>query len=139
MKFTVRLFIQKHHNRTYTILAPAFPGISAYGPTVEECKQEMAEALAEHLAEVEPQYLHQVAFRPNQTLEKVTVELRPVDARGKRQRDKVSITLSLLLTAEEEGRILVGADSDYVNGLRHGHDLRKQNSYFFIFREDTHA
>ncbi|MCE7990038.1 MAG: hypothetical protein DYG89_53515 [Caldilinea sp. CFX5] len=109
MKFTVRLFIQKHHNRTYTVLAPAFPSISAYGPTLEECKLEMAEALAEHLAEVEPQYLHHVAFRPRQTLEKVTVELRPVDARGKRRRDTVSITLNLLLTQEEEGQALVTA------------------------------
>ena len=69
----------------------------------------MAEALAEHLAEIEAQYLHQVAFRPNQTLEKVTVELRPVDARGKRRRDKVQITLSLLLTQEEEGQTLATA------------------------------
>ena len=109
MKFIVRLFIQKHHNRTYTVLAPAFPDISAYGPTLEECKQEIAEALAEHLAEVEPQYLHYAAFRPNQTLEKVTVELRPVDARGRRRRDMVQITLNLLLTQEEEGQTLVTA------------------------------
>lgn len=109
MKLTVRLFIQKHQNRTYTVIAPVFYGVSAYGPTLEECKQEIAEALAKRLGEMEPEALQYVALRPNQTLEKVTVELRPTDRHGKRRRDVLKLTLSLMLTPEEDGQILVSA------------------------------
>lgn len=107
MKLTVRLFIQKHENRTYTVSAPTFPGVAAYGPTLEECKQEIAEALVKRLSEMEPETLYLYALKPNQTLEKVTVELRPTDRHGKRRRDSLKLTLSLLLTPEEGGQILV--------------------------------
>lgn len=109
MKFTVRLFIQKHANRTYTVTAPIFPDVAAYGPTLEECKQELAEALIERLTELGPEALHIYEFRVTQKLEQVTVELRPTDQLGKRRRDKVKLTVSLLLTPEEDGQILVTA------------------------------
>lgn len=109
MKLTVRLFIQKHENRTYTVTVPIFPGVSAYGPTLEECKQEIAEALTKRLSELEPEALHHVALRPNQSLEKVTVELRPTDRQGKRRRATLKLTVSLILTPEEEGQSLVSA------------------------------
>jgi ATP-dependent Clp protease ATP-binding subunit ClpA/protein subunit release factor A/predicted RNase H-like HicB family nuclease len=106
MKLTVRLFIQKHENRSYTVTVPIFPGVSAYGPTLEECKQEIAEALAKRLSEIEPASLSLFALKPNQSLEKVTVELRPTDRHGKRRRDHVRLTMSLLLTPEDD-QILV--------------------------------
>lgn len=109
MKLTVRLFIQKHENRTYTITVPNFPGISAYGPTLEECKQEVTEALEKRLAELDPDTLHLFALRPNQSLERVAVELRPTDHHGKRRRSSFKLTVSLLLTPEEDGQILVSA------------------------------
>jgi ATP-dependent Clp protease ATP-binding subunit ClpA/protein subunit release factor A len=109
MKLTVRLFIQKHQNRTYTVTVPDFPGIAAYGPTLEECKQEVAEALEKRLAEMDPDTLYLFALRPNQSLERVTVELRPTDRHGKRRRNSFQLTISLLLTPEEDGQILVSA------------------------------
>lgn len=109
MKFPVRLFIQRHDSRAYTVSAPAFPGISAYGPTLEECKQELAEALEQRLSELEPETLHRYAMPPNQRLERVTVELRPTDRHGRRRRDTLRLTISLLLTPEDGGQILVSA------------------------------
>jgi ATP-dependent Clp protease ATP-binding subunit ClpC len=107
MKLTVRLFIQRHVNRSYTVTVPLFPGIAAYGPTLEECKQEVAEALAIRLSEVEPDQLHLYTFQSNQSLEKVTVELRPTDQNNKRRRNQLKLTMSLLLTPQEDGQTLV--------------------------------
>jgi predicted RNase H-like HicB family nuclease len=109
MKLTVRIFIQKHENRTYTVTVPVLPNISAYGPTMEECKEEVAQALAKRLSDMPPELLNHVALRPHQSLEKVTVELRPTDQQGKRRRDAVKLTVSLILTPEEDGQILVSA------------------------------
>lgn len=109
MKLTVRLFIQKHDNRVYTVSVPAFPGVASYGPTLEECKQEVAEALMKRLAEMPAESLQLVEFKPNQSLEKVAVELRPTDRHGRRRRDSLRLTISLLLTPEDSGQILVSA------------------------------
>jgi ATP-dependent Clp protease ATP-binding subunit ClpC len=109
MKLTVRIFIQKHENRTYTVTVPVLPGLSAYGPTLEECKEEVAQALAKRLSEMPAEYLQHVGLGPNQALEKVTVELRPTDQQGKRRRDAVKLTVSFILTPEEDGQILVSA------------------------------
>jgi len=109
MKLTVRIFIQKHENRTYTVTVPVLPNISAYGPTLEECKEEVAQALVKRLSEMPADYLNHVALRPNQSLEKVTIELRPTDPQGKRRRNAVKLTVSLILTPEEDGQILVSA------------------------------
>ena len=109
MKLTVRLFIQKHENRTYTVTVPVLANISAYGPTLEECKEEIAQALVKRLSEMPADYLNHVALRPNQSLEKVTVELRPTDQKGKRRREALKLTVSFILTPEEEGQILVSA------------------------------
>lgn len=114
MKQTVRLFVQKHDNRTYTVSAPLFPDVSAYGPTLEECKLEMAEALAKKLAETPPQQLNQYALQQNQSLEKATVALRPTDQHGKRRREAIKLTVSLLLTPHDSGQILIS-----VPRLRH--------------------
>lgn len=109
MKQTFRLFVQRHENRSYTVSVPLFPSVSAYGPTLEECKLEVAEALAARLAEIDPNEMHRYALPPNQRLEKATVELRPTDQRGKRRRDQIRLNVSLLLTPEEGGQILVTA------------------------------
>lgn len=109
MKQTFRLFVQRHENRSYTVSVPLFPSVSAYGPTLEECKLEAAEALAARLAEIDPNEMHRYALPPNQRLEKATVELRPTDQRVKRRRDQIRLNMSLLLTPEEGGQILVTA------------------------------
>src|SRR5690349_96805 len=101
MKLTVRLFVQKHQNRTYTVSVLLFPSVSAYGPTLEECKQDVVEALAKVLAEADPDSLHAYAMPANQTLERISVELRPTDRHGKRRREMLKLTISVLLTAEE--------------------------------------
>lgn len=130
MKFPVRLFIQRHDSRSYTVSAPALPGISAYGPTLEECKQEVAEAIVKRLAELDPDSLHAYAMPSGQTLERATVELRPTDRHGKRRRDTVRLTISLLLTPEEGGQILVSVPtlrypplSFYVKGPDELHEV----------------
>jgi ATP-dependent Clp protease ATP-binding subunit ClpC len=114
MKLAVRLFIQKHDNRSYTVTVPNFPGISAYGPTLEECKEDLVEVLAKRLSDLSPESYQHVALKPNQSLEKVTVELRPTDQHGKRRRESIKLTMSLMLTPGDEGQILVS-----VPRLRH--------------------
>lgn len=109
MRLTVRLFVQRHENRTYTVSVPIFAGLAAYGPTLEECKQEVAEALAKRLAEIDPDLLHLYAFKPNQSLEKVTVDLRPTDRNSRRRRNMIKLSVSLLLSPEEDGQLLVSA------------------------------
>ncbi len=125
MKHTVRLFIQKHENRTYTVTLPEFPSISAYGPTLEECKQEITEALVQFLAEMEPASIQQYAFHPKQSLERITVELRPTDRHGKRRRNSFKLTVSLLLTYHDDDQILVTAPR-----------LRSSLSFFIVKKED---
>jgi ATP-dependent Clp protease ATP-binding subunit ClpC len=109
MKLAVRLFIQKHADRSYTVATPDIPGISAYGPTQEECRQEVAEALVKHLAEMPAEELQHVALRRNQSLLPVTVELRPSGPQGKRRRNPIQITVNLLVTPEEDGQFLATA------------------------------
>ena len=107
MKLTIRIFIQKHKDRTYTVTVPALSNISAYGPTLEECKEEVAEAILHELSEIPGEFLHQFVQKPNQKLEQVNVMLYPTDHRGRRRRDPVQFTASLLLTPEEDGQIFV--------------------------------
>ena len=109
MHLTIRLFVQRHENRTYTVSVPIFAGLAAYGPTLEECKKEVAEALAKRLADVDHDLLHVYAFKPNQSLEKVAVELRPTDQNSRRRRNTVKLSVSLLLSPEEDGQILISA------------------------------
>lgn len=109
MKLSVRLFIQKHENHSYTVVAPSLPGLAAYGPTLEECKQELAEALVKRLVELSPESYQHVTQRPNQSLERVTIELRPTDQHGKRRRDTLKLSVSLMLSPEDDGQILVSA------------------------------
>lgn len=109
MKLLIRIFIQKHKERTYTVTVPALPNISAYGPTLEECKEEVAEALAQTLAEVDQEFLYTFAQRPDQRLEQVSVLLYPTDHRGKRRREPFKFIANLMLTPEEDGQILVTA------------------------------
>jgi ATP-dependent Clp protease ATP-binding subunit ClpA/protein subunit release factor A/predicted RNase H-like HicB family nuclease len=128
MKLAVRLFIQKHDNRSYTVTVPTFPGISAYGPTLEECKEELAEVLIKRLSELSPESYQHVALKPSQSLEKVIVELRPTDQHGKRRRESLKLTVSLLMTPDE-GQILIN-----VPRLRH-----PPLAFYVPSREELHA
>jgi predicted RNase H-like HicB family nuclease len=107
MKITVRIFIQKHADRSYTVTVPAVPGISAYGLALEECRQEIADALARYLAEVSPADIQHLVLRPNQKLEQVSVEVRPTGPDGKRRRNILQLNVHVLVTPQDDGQLLV--------------------------------
>ncbi len=107
MKLPIRLFVQKHENRTYTVTVPAIPGMTAYGPTLEEVKQELAEALAKRLGEIPPEFIPTLAAQPNDGFAKITVDLWPSDHQGRRRRGSFKLTASLLITPQDDGQVLV--------------------------------
>lgn len=109
MKLTVCLFVQKHENRTYTVSVPSMPGVASYGPTLEECKQEIIEELEGKLPDAPADVLHYVAQKPNQSLEHVTVMLYPSGHHGRRRRESFKLTVSLMLIPQDDGQILVVA------------------------------
>lgn len=107
MKLPIRLFIQKHDNRTYTVMIPALPGLSGYGPTLEEVKQEVAEALAKRLGEIPAEFVATLAAHPNDAFARIVVDLWPHDHQGRRRRAPFKLTASLLITPQEDGQALV--------------------------------
>ncbi|MDQ7826071.1 MAG: AAA family ATPase [Candidatus Eremiobacteraeota bacterium] len=125
MKQKFRLFVQKHENGTYTVtlpgihyvpvpiddaVQPASSSLSSYGPILEEVKDDVRIALEKWLARVDPSHLAMLSnHRPGETLEKVEVELRPSDSRGKKRHDRVKLTVSLMVTPEEGSQLLVSA------------------------------
>ena len=113
MKLPIRLFIQKHENRTYTVTVPAIPGMTAYGPTLEEVKQELAEALAKRLGEIPPEFIPTLAAQPNDGFAKITVDLWPSDHQGRRRRGSFKLTSSLLVTPQDDGQVLVSVPRLY--------------------------
>ncbi len=101
MKFKLHLFVQKHHNGMYTVRVLPFNDVTGYGPNLEEIKADLRESVAELIRDAPQDRLHILEFDPNVRLEKVEVELRPMDARRKkRARDKVKVTFSLLIKPE---------------------------------------
>ncbi|CAG0974418.1 ATP-dependent Clp protease ATP-binding subunit ClpC [Anaerolineae bacterium] len=108
MKFTFHLFVQKHDNRTYTVSALPFTDITGFGINLDEIKTEMAEALKERIRATPPQFLHQLEFDSRVTLQKVQVNLRPIDRkRQKKRREQVKMIFSLVVKPEDDGQLLV--------------------------------
>ena len=124
MRQKFRLFVQKHHNGAYTVilpgideieladpyadLQPANPCLSASGIVLDEVKDSVVRGLERWLGKVAPATLSRYTnFRESQSLEKVDVELRPTDRRGKKRSDRLRLKVSLLVSREEDGQYLV--------------------------------
>ncbi|MBN1965234.1 MAG: ATP-dependent Clp protease ATP-binding subunit, partial [Anaerolineae bacterium] len=108
MKFKFHLYVQKHHNQTYTVMPVPFYDLATFGSNLEEIKSELAEALTERIQDMSPQALQQLAFDPKLALRKVTVEVRPVDRKKrKKRREQVELTFSLLVKPEEDNQLVV--------------------------------
>ncbi len=84
------------------------PGISAFGPTLEECKGEVTLALIQRLEHMDPGHVDNVAAKPQQSLRHVTVELHPKRSDGRKRRNSFSLNTSLLVTPLD-GQIRVQA------------------------------
>jgi ATP-dependent Clp protease ATP-binding subunit ClpA/protein subunit release factor B len=116
---TFRLFVRRHENGTYTVTVPGLrdiPGIdrwdeegpetsslASHGLILEEVKADVREALEKWLSRCDPDALHRADnYRLEQRLERVEVELRANDSRGRKRRDRVKLKISLMVTREEE-------------------------------------
>ncbi len=118
-----RLFVQKHHNGSYTATVPGIHGIpdiesgdeypdsptmASHGLLLEEVKDDIREALEKWLAKVDPSSLHRYNnYREGTRLEKVELELRPSDREGKKRHDRLRLKFSLLVNPEEDGQFLI--------------------------------
>ena len=118
-----RLFVQRHDNGTYTVTVPGIdnvwpadgwdddlpetPRLAAHALALEEAKEDVRAALEKWLATADPASLANYGnYHPEQCLEKVDVELRPSDRRGRKRHDKVRMRFSLLVTPAD-GQFLV--------------------------------
>jgi len=108
MKFKFHLFVQKHQNRTYTVTVIPFYDLTAFGVNLDDVKNELAEAVKERVRSTLPQHLHHFEFDPRLTLQKVQVDLRPVDRKNqKKRREQMRLGFSLLVRPEEDGQLYV--------------------------------
>ncbi len=108
MFFKFHLYVQKHHNRAYTVIPLPFYDLAAYGINLDEIRSNLSEALKERIRETAPQHLHNLAFDSSLALRKVHVEVRPVDRRThKKRREKVRLLFSVLVRKDEEGQLVV--------------------------------
>ncbi|MCP4166090.1 MAG: AAA domain-containing protein [Chloroflexi bacterium] len=107
MNLEVRLFVQRQENGNYTVTVPLFRDVSAYDPSLETCKKEIGEVLVERLQQMEPAYLQNFQFDPEQTLEQITVQICAHDRKEKRRRQAIALTVSVMLSPKKEGEILV--------------------------------
>lgn len=108
MKFKFHLFVQKHPNRTYTVTVLPFTDITSYGLNLDEIKTELGEALKERVRSTPPSALQQLEFDPRISLQRVQVELRPVDRKNhKKRREQVRLNFSLVVRPEDDGQLFV--------------------------------
>ncbi len=108
MKFKFHLYVQKHHNQTYTVTPIPFYELTTFGAVLEDIKTELAEAIRERIEEMSPGQLQHLEFDPGLTLRKVSVTLRPVDRKKhKKRREQVEILFSLLVKSDEDKQLLV--------------------------------
>ncbi len=102
MDLHVTIFVRRHQNQTYTVTVPSLPGISAFGPTLEECKSEVALALIQRLEEIDPARVNELAATPGTWLQMIAVELHPKRADGRRRRNSFLLHINLLLTPVDD-------------------------------------
>ncbi len=108
MQFKFHLYVQKHHNRTYTVVPLPFYDMAVYGINLDELKGQLAEALTERIKEIPPSRLHNLEFDSALAMRKVHVEMRPVDRRTrKKRREQIRLLFSVLVKKEEDGQLLV--------------------------------
>ncbi|MBN1966001.1 MAG: AAA family ATPase [Anaerolineae bacterium] len=108
MEFKFHLYVQRHHNRTYTVVPLPFYDMTVYGINLEELKSDLAEALTERIKDIAPQHLHHLEFDSGLSLHKIQVEVRPLDRKTrKKRREQVRLMFSVLVTKEEDGQLLV--------------------------------
>lgn len=108
MKFKFHLFVQKHANQTFTVTVLPFYDLTSYGANLSEIKADLAEAVIERVQNIPPFHLQHLAFDPHLSLQRVEVQLRPIDRKSrKRRRERVRLTFSVLVSAEEDGQLLV--------------------------------
>jgi ATP-dependent Clp protease ATP-binding subunit ClpC len=108
MNFKFHLFVQKHHNDTYTAMVVPLYDLTAYGPTLEEVKSELAEAVKAHIQDTPAHQLHNFEFQPGLALHKVEVAIRPIDRKKrKKRREQVHLTFSLLVRKDDDGQLVV--------------------------------
>lgn len=108
MQFKFHLYVQKHFNRTYTVTPLPFYDMTVYGNNLEEIKQEIAETIQKRLAEVSPAQLHQFELNTKLYLQRVQVEVRPVDKKKRnKRREKLRLVFSLLVEPLEDGQLFI--------------------------------
>lgn len=108
MLFKFHLYVQKHFNRTYTVIALPFYDLTVYGSNLEEIKQEITETLQKRIAETHPSNLHQFEFNSKISLQKTQIEARPTDRKKRnKRREKVKLTFSLLVEPMEDDQLYV--------------------------------
>lgn len=108
MKFKFHLYVQKHNNRTYTATVLPFYDINGYGTNLAELKTELAETVKERVQEMPATRLHQFEYDTRLYLQKVMVEVRPMDRKKRnRRREKVKINFSLLVHPQDDGQFFV--------------------------------
>lgn len=108
MKFKFHLYVQKHKNRTYTITVLPFYDITSYGINLNEIKDELEEVVRERILNTPPSHLHLLEYDSSLYMQKVQIELRPVDPKKRnRRREKVKLLFSLLVHPQEDGQLYV--------------------------------
>lgn len=126
MKFKFHLYVQKHRNRTYTATVLPFYDLSSYGVNLTEIKDELADAITERIEEIPASRLHTLEFDSRIYLQKVQVELRPVDRKKRnKRREKVKLLFSALVQPQEDGQLYVTMPK-----------LGAHGPSFYVFNED---
>ncbi|MEZ4769320.1 MAG: AAA family ATPase [Caldilineales bacterium] len=108
MEIAITIFVRRHQNQTYTVTVPSAPGITAFGPTLEECKGEITLALMQRLADMDPAHVNDLAATPGTQLFKTQVELFPRYPDGRRRRNSFHLLVSLILIPAD-GQFMVQA------------------------------
>lgn len=126
MLFKFHLYVQKHFNRTYTVTPLPFFELTGYGNNLEEIKAEISEALTERILEIPPSQLQHLEFNPKVSLQKVQVEVRPIDKKKRnKRREKIKLIFSLLVTPQDDGQLYVRVPK-----------LGQYGPSFYVFKED---
>lgn len=108
MKFKFHLYVQKHKNRTYTVTVLPFYDITAYGINLNEIKDELAVQVTKRIKDTPPSQLHLLEFDSSVYVQKVQIELRPIDKKKRnRRREKVKLLFALLVQPQEDGQLYV--------------------------------
>ncbi len=108
MQFKFYLYVQKHNNRTYTVVPLPFYDMATFGINLDEIKSDLTEALKERVKDIPQHNLHNLLEARALTMHKVRVELRPIDRKTrKKRRELVRLTFSTLVKKDDDGQLIV--------------------------------